>query len=272
MSTQSHAVHPLTARRWADVWPAWLLLGLLGAGAWVFAVTRARDMGVGPGTMDVAFLFFAATWVAMMAAMMLPAIGPLAAQQGRLIGDGAGRGSALSGAVGFGAGFLVPWALYGGLAFLALIGTGRLVDSSPGAARWLGAGIFVLAGLYQFTPIKRRALDHCRMHMAAPAGSGPVVGGLLAGLRDGAICVGCCAALMAVFVATGVMSVSTMAALALVVFGEKLLPNTRLFRVAVGVILLGFAVAAAVHPALLGGLRPVAGTMPMGGAPTMGGV
>ena len=77
---------------------------------------------------------------------------------------------------------------------------------------------------------------------------------------------------MAVFIATGVMSVSTMAALAVVIFGEKLLPKTRLFTVAVGVVLLGFAVAAAVHPALLGGLRPVAGTTHVGGSPTMGGI
>ena len=108
--------------------------------------------------------------------------------------------------------------------------------------------------------------------MAAPSGFGPLAGGFLSGLRDGAVCVGCCAALMAIFVATGAMSVSTMAALAVVILGEKLLPDTRTFTMAVGLILIGFAVAAAVHPGLLGGLHPAGGSMPMGGSPAMGGM
>jgi len=272
MSTRTSAVRAFDQRRWSEVAPLWSLLALLGAGAWIYTVTRARDMGVGPGTMGMAFVFFIAMWVAMMAAMMLPAIGPLAAGEGALVGGRANQGARVSAGLAFGAGFLAPWALYGVLAFTAFVGTGHLVDSSPGAAKWLGVGIFAVAGLYQFTPIKRRALEHCRTPMAAPSGVGPVGGGLLAGLRDGAVCVGCCAALMAIFLATGAMSISTMAALAVVIFGEKLLPDTRTFTVAVGLVLLGFAVAAAVHPALLGGLHPAGGAMRMGGSPTMGGM
>jgi len=252
--------------------PLWALLALLGAGAWIYTVSRARDMGVGPGTMGMAFVFFATMWVAMMAAMMLPAIGPLAAEEGALVGGGAGQGARVSATLAFGAGFLAPWTLYGVLAFAAFVGTGHLVDGSPGAAKWLGVGIFAVAGLYQFTSPKRRALAHCRMAMAAHSEVGPVAGGFLSGLRDGVVCVGCCAALMAIFLATGVMSISTMAALAVVIFAEKLLPDTRAFTVVVGLILIGFAVAAAVHPALLGGLHPAGGSMPMGGSPAMGGM
>ncbi len=278
MSTRTSAVRAFDQRRWSEIAPLWALLAMLGAGAWIYTVTRARDMGVGPGTMGMAFAFFIAMWVAMMAAMMLPAIGPLAAGEGALVRGRANQGARVSAGLAFGAGFLAPWAMYGMLAFAAFVGTGHLVNSSPGAARWLGVGIFALAGLYQFTPIKRRALEHCRMPMAAPSGVGPVTGvgpvpgGFLSGLRDGAVCVGCCAALMAIFLATGAMSISTMAALAVVIFGEKLLPDARTFTVAVGLVLLGFAVAAAVHPALLGGLHPANGAMPMGGSPTMGGM
>ena len=272
MSTRTSAVRAFDQRRWSEVAPVWALLALLGAGAWIYTVSRARDMGVGPGTMGMAFAFFATMWVAMMAAMMLPAIGPLAAEEGALVVDGASQGTRVSAALAFGAGFLAPWALYGVLAFVAFVGTGHLVDSSPATAKWLGVGIFAVAGLYQFAPIKRRALEHCRTPMAAPSGFGPLAGGFLSGLRDGAVCVGCCAALMAIFVATGAMSVSTMAALAVVIFCEKLLPDTRAFTLAVGLILIGFAVAAAVHPGLLGGLHPARGSMPMGGSPAMGGM
>ena len=227
MSTRTSAVRAFDQRRWSEVAPVWALLALLGAGAWIYTVSRARDMGVGPGTMGMAFAFFATMWVAMMAAMMLPAIGPLAAEQGALVVDGASQGTRVSAALAFGAGFLAPWALYGVLAFVAFVGTGHLVDSSPATAKWLGVGIFAVAGLYQFAPIKRRALEHCRTPMAA---------------------------------------------LAVVILGEKLLPDTRTFTMAVGLILIGFAVAAAVHPGLLGGLHPAGGSMPMGGSPAMGGM
>src|SRR6266508_5997389 len=88
MSTRTFAVRAFDQRRWSEVAPLWSLLALLGAGAWIYTVSRARDMGVGPGTMGMAFVFFATMWVAMMAAMMLPAIGPLAAEEGALVGGG----------------------------------------------------------------------------------------------------------------------------------------------------------------------------------------
>src|SRR5436190_13096074 len=59
--------------------PWWAALALVGALAWVYTVGQARDMGAGPGTMGMTFFFFVGMWVVMMAAMMLPAIGPQAA-------------------------------------------------------------------------------------------------------------------------------------------------------------------------------------------------
>jgi predicted metal-binding membrane protein len=233
--------------------PLWAVLAALGAVAWVVTVREARVMGIGPGTMGMAFPAFTWMWVAMMAAMMLPAIGLLAA--GETVGLGAaraGRGWRVPGVLAFGAGFLVPWAAYGGLAFTALLGTGRLVEVSPGVARWLGVGILAVAGAYQLSPWKLWALNHCRMPMH-PAGVG-LRGDLASGLRDGALCVGCCWALMAVLVAVGVMNLAGMAGLAAVIFAEKVMPRPRLVAAVAGVALLGLAVAAAVHPSLLSGL------------------
>jgi predicted metal-binding membrane protein len=267
MNAEVRVIDSVETRQPPRVWPVWSLLALVGAGAWVYTVTRARAMGVGPGTMDMAVVFFTTMWLAMMAAMMLPAIGRLAAEEGATITGRSTTASLIGPALAFGAGFLVPWAAYGGLAYVAFAATGHLVSSSPSAVRWLGVGIFAVAGLYQFTPVKRRALVHCRMPMGAPAAAGPLAGGFVGGLRDGAICVGCCAAFMAIFLATGVMSVSTMVGLAAVILGEKLLPENqaRVLTVVVGVALLGLAVAAVVHPAVLGGLHPAGGPMPMEG-------
>jgi predicted metal-binding membrane protein len=230
----------------------WAVLAVAGAAAWVLTAGQADSMGSGPGTMGMAFPFFVGMWVAMMAAMMLPAIGPHAADE--LVVRRAALAERVTGAIAFGSGFLVPWAVYGLLAFVALLGTGRLADSSPGIAKWLGVTIFAVAGVYQLTPAKRWFLAHCRMVMVTHGG-GPVAGGFSSGLRDGTICVGCCWALMTILFAVGVMNIWAMVGLAVVIFAEKILPRPGLVAALAGVIFLGLAVVAAVHPSILSGLH-----------------
>jgi predicted metal-binding membrane protein len=238
----------------------WAILALVGGIAWVVTLGQATTMGAGPGTMGMAFLVFVWMWVAMMAAMMLPAIGPLAAGQTLQLGS-ATTGRRIAATVAFGAGFLLPWAAYGALAFGALQGTGRLVDGSPEVARSLGVAILAVAGLYQFTPWKLRALRHCRM--PAPFGSSAGPGASVrAGGVEGAICVGCCWALMTVLIAMGVTNVGAMAGLAVVIFAEKVLPRPRLVAGLAGVALVAMALLAAFHPSLLSGLIPA--DMPAG--------
>ena len=237
-----------------DLAPPWAILVLFGAGAWIFTAVQANQMGAGPGTMGMTFRFFEGMWVVMMAAMMLPALGPQAARE--VVAEGrTGSASRLSGALAFGSGFLIPWAAYGLAAFLAAVGAGRLVDHSPEAAKWLGVAIFMVAGLYQLTPLKARALGHCRMEMGAPAAHGSVLGDALAGLRDGAICVGCCFAMMAVLIAVGVMNLWAMVGLAVLIFAEKVLPGPRVISVLGAVAFLTLGVVAIVHPSLLSGLH-----------------
>jgi predicted metal-binding membrane protein len=231
--------------------PLWALLALVGGAAWIVTVGRARDMGTGPGTMDMAFPLFVGMWVAMMAAMMLPAVGRVAAGETVLAGRARGVAGASS-ALAFGAGFLLPWAAYGVLAFLALLGTPRLVEASPTAARWLGVGIFAVAGTYQFTPWKLRALEHCRMlHLGRRTA---FTGDLGAGIRDGTICVGCCWAFMTILIAVGVMNIPAMVGLAAVIFAEKILPRPRVIAGVAGVAFLVLALVAAVNPSILSGL------------------
>lgn len=241
--------------------PFWVVLALLGGLAWLVAANEARDMGAGPGTMGMTFPFFIGMWVSMMAAMMLPAIGPQAAGQ-VLVHAPARVAGRLPGVLGFGAGFLLPWAFYGVIAFLVLSGVDSLVEGSPETARWLGVGILAVAGLYQFTPAKRRALDHCRMALHA-SGVGSLVGDLRAGILDGAVCVGCCWALMATLISVGVMNLTAMVGLAAVIFGEKVLPRPRLVAGIAGAALLALALAAAIDPSFLAGVVMDETPMPM---------
>lgn len=111
----------------------------------------------------------------------------------------------------------------------------------------LGA-ILLAAGLYQFTPLKRVCLRHCRSPLAffAQHWRDGLLGALRLGILHGAYCLGCCWALFAVLVAVGVMSIGWMLLLTLVVFVEKVLPHgervATLFGialVALGAVVLG---------------------------------
>ncbi|WP_245322244.1 DUF2182 domain-containing protein [Mesorhizobium sp. WSM1497] len=94
-----------------------------------------------------------------------------------------------------------------------------------------------VAGLYQFTTLKHICLSHCRSPLAfvAQHWRDGRVGALKMGLRHGLYCFGCCWALFAVLVATGIMSVAWMLLLTLLVFVEKLLPRSRRFEGGLGV-------------------------------------
>ena len=263
MSMTSLGSPVLSVRKAGSIW-----VGLLVASglAWLLTGLQARSMGVGPGTMGMSPLFFGGMWVVMMAGMMWPAVAPQAVlETGALPRREAGT-EHLSGVAAFVTGFLAPWAVYGGLAFAALLGTGRLVTASPTAAKWLGVGIFALAGIYQFTPVKDRFLHHCRL-LRTPAGAetNSVRTNFTLGVRDATICVGCCWALMAILLAAGVMNLVAMAGLFVVIFTEKLAPRPTLIARGAGVAFLALAVVAAFHPALLGGLHVASEMMPMGG-------
>ena len=236
----------------------WIALAALAAVAWMVTVTLARDMGNGPGTMGLALLPFLGLWAVMMAAMMLPSVAPVAVLWTRLIsGASAGLGRIARMGMCLG-GYLLAWAAVGAVAFAALAGTGRLVTASPAAAKWLGVTIFIAAGIYQLTPWKDWCLRRCRspigalMYYAGFKGRGR---DLRVGLHHGVTCAGCCWGLMVVLVAVGVMNVAVMAALAVVIFAEKLWRYGKPFGLAVGVVLAAIGVLAIWFPWLLPGLH-----------------
>jgi predicted metal-binding membrane protein len=267
MGATGHEIERPTPRPLRLAAPSWALLAVAGGLGWAVTVGQARAMGVGPGTMDMAFPFFVGMWVAMMGAMMLPALGPVAEGHSLLAGNRQ-LSTRLPGALAFGGGFLLPWAAYGTVAFAVLLGTGRLVEVSPEAARWLGVGIFAVAGIYQLTPWKLRAVEHCRTAMSSSHRTGPP-GRLSEGIRDGAVCVCCCWALMTILIAVGVMNLWAMVGLAAVIFAEKVLPKPRLIVRLAGVALLALAVLAALDASVLAGLTvsgmSMQGQMQMGG-------
>ena len=244
--------------------PAWAALTALAVLAWIVTVRQAEGMGIGPGPMGLALPAFLALWVAMMTAMMFPSVAPIAIMWSRSIqarSTGARRTWRIT---TFVAGYLLAWAAYGAIAFVVLVGTEKLVDASPEAAKWLGVAIFAVAGLYQLTPIKNACLRHCRSPMMAflhYAGFKGRLRDLRVGAHHGLYCVGCCWGLMLVLVAVGVMNIAAMAALGAVVFLEKLWSRGELLTRVIGVSFIAIAVVAAFAPSVLPALRPATGGM-----------
>lgn len=126
-------------------------------------------------------------WGLMVVAMMLPGAVPFVRGVGAAV---SGRSPARE--RGFAtAGFLGVW-VAAGTAALGAAALGGTIAAAP---------VLVAAGLYQFSPAKRRALDHCRGHarLLPPgwaAGRDPSGDALRAGLAHGTASVACCGPLM----------------------------------------------------------------------------
>jgi predicted metal-binding membrane protein len=247
-----------------------LALCLVAGLAWVVTIAQAKGMGVGPGTMGLTLLAFLVLWVVMMAAMMFPSVAPMVVVWIRSVSSRSSRRERISGVALFLSGYLIAWAAFGLVVYGALLLSDRLVDGSPTVAKWVGVAIFAAAGIYQLTPLKEVCLRHCR----SPIGSlfhyanfrGPARD-LRVGLHHGAYCVACCWGLMIILIAVGTMNVAVMVALAIVIFIEKVWKYGRQFATAVGVVLLGIAVAAIWVSWLLPGLHMT--TMPAAPMPGM---
>jgi predicted metal-binding membrane protein len=122
------------------------------------------------------------------------------------------------------------------------------------------AAILLLAGVYQFTPLKSTCLRACR----TPADflmthwHRGLSGQLRLGIEHGLYCLGCCWALMALFVGVGAMSLVWAAGIALVVLVEKVRPEGVAFGRIAGALLIAAGVIVLARPELAG---PVGGPM-----------
>lgn len=237
--------------------PGWTALCLVAVFAWTATLAWGGPMGAGAGTMGLSLSRFLVVWVVMMAAMMLPSVGPTAILWIRSVGARPSRRARVAGVTTFLGGYLIGWAAFGAGVYVILLGTGRLANGEPRVARWVGVAIFLAAGVYQLTTLKAACLHRCRTPLGSLLKYASVRGrwrDLRVGVRHGLYCVGCCWGLMIVVVAVGAMNVPAMVALAGVILVEKLWRYGRAFSLAAGVVLLGLAALAPFIPALLPGL------------------
>lgn len=174
-------------------------------------------------------------WALMVVAMMLPPALPLLQTVRRLVSrqPDPWRLTTLSAMT-----FVGAWTVVGVVVVVADLGVRSLAERSwPGAdPRWVTAGVLVLAGVYQFTPLKDLCLRGCRSPRSfvlahwqgrrSPGTETVALSGAYA-----LSCIGCCWALMLICFGVGTAALPVMVALALVMAAERLVPwGRRLVR------------------------------------------
>jgi predicted metal-binding membrane protein len=217
---------------------AWLGFYLAILLAWVsVALMAAKLPGADLGAMPASYwetlclsaaeaspLALLLMWALMSAAMMLPTFTPAARTYDDLRSAGAGDGRGLAALVG---GYLVVWGgasvLGAGLQWV-LATKGLLTPAGASLSPILTAGLLAGAGLYQFSVLKAACLSKCRMPMTFfmerwAQGTGPA---FKMGLELGAVCLGCCWALMLLGFVGGAMNLLWIGAATLFMTLEKL--------------------------------------------------
>lgn len=172
-----------------------------------------------------------AMWVVMMTAMMLPSATPIVLLHRRMsahyLAQNADHQLPSTGLLI--SGYLLVWIGFSFAATLAQIGLSIAEQITPMMTlvnHHLAAVILLMAGIYQFAPIKQHCLARCRSPLTFltqhyRAGK---FGAFSMGVTHGALCLGCCWAAMALLFVGGVMNPWWIAGLSIFVLVEKLFP------------------------------------------------
>ena len=184
-------------------------------------------------------------WSVMMVAMMVPSATPMV-----LTYDGLNRRRYRDeirylATVVFLFGYLTVWIAFSvgatffqfGFQAIALVNSVTLIASPP-----LGGILLILAGVYQFTPLKDVCLSNCRTPLGflLTEWREGKRGALIMGLRHGLYCLGCCWPLMLLLFVIGVMNLLWVALIAGIVLVEKAIPKGRWVSRVIGMLTMGW--------------------------------
>ncbi|MGH2543900.1 MAG: DUF2182 domain-containing protein [Ardenticatenaceae bacterium] len=223
---------------------AWLLLWLWGRSPYARFLSHHSLEAVRGG--GLLMLVFVAGWLLMTVAMMLPTVLPLVMLFSTITRRRSDRrwlaGLLLAGYTGV-------WTLVG----VVVYGGDWIIHAAAEEIHWLHhnawvlAGVtVVLAGVYQFTPLKYHCLDKCRSPLSFVSehwrGRRERLHALWLGIHHGLYCIGCCWSLMLLMFAVGVGNLGWMLALGTVMAVEKNASWGRRISAPLGVILVGWGV------------------------------
>jgi predicted metal-binding membrane protein len=219
--------------------------------AWI-ATTDQPDMMIAMTTYNpLAISLFTASWAAGMAAMMFPAITPMVLMYNRLVinsdnNRGTQRsvrileekdqqGKATSSfpsfpslkVILFVGCYLLVWALTGIallLGWSVVMNNTIMTTANTGLMQYLYVALLIIAGAYQFTPLKRICIGYCESPMSffMRRWRNGTSGAVKMGVYHGMYCLGCCWAYFLLMVALGWMNLLCMGLFAGIIFGEKI--------------------------------------------------
>jgi predicted metal-binding membrane protein len=178
-------------------------------------------------------------WSVMMVAMMLPSATQMVliyARLGRVPGI---NREPLASTGWFAGGYLLVWIAFAFAATSAqwaLERGGMLTPTMQSESGVIGGLLLIMAGLYQWSPLKDACLTYCQAPLLFIQRCGGFradwLGAIKIGVQHGVYCVGCCWALMTLLFVGGVMNVLWIAAIAALVLVEKAISGRLVSRAA----------------------------------------
>ncbi len=189
------------------------------------------------------FVLTLTMWAVMMVGMMTPSAAPLAliyaraGQMTRATHPFASTGWLV-------AGYLLVWSAFalGATTLQWGLDAAGWLDWEMKTTRWLASAFLMVAGVYQWTPLKHACLATCQSPLAfiqqMGGFRGDAPGAIATGVQHGAYCVGCCWALMALLFVGGVMNPLWIAGLAIFALMEKIAPVGPWLSRALGAVLI----------------------------------
>ena len=245
--------------------------------AWIASIDQP-DMMVAMTTYNpLSISLFTASWTTGMAAMMFPAITPMVLMYNRLVTNRENnkdsqssvtiqeeeRGKASSSfpslkVIIFVGCYLLVWAATG---IVLLLGWSVVTNSTIMTTantvliQYLYGALLIIAGAYQFTPLKRICIGYCESPMSffMRRWRDGTFGAVNMGVYHGIYCLGCCWAYFLLMVALGWMNLLWMGLFAGIIFGEKMWSRgIWIARAAgIGLTVVGILVAAGMLPSLV---------------------
>lgn len=213
--------------------------GMPMPGGWTMSMTWMRMPGQ---TWTAAAASFLIMWIVMMVAMMMPSLIPMLLRyRQEVCRTGKTRLGSLTALAGVG--YFFVWTIFGMVVFALGIALAAIEMRQPLLARAvpIAVGVVVLiAGGLQFTRWKAHHLACCREESARwPASSETLGTAWRQGLYLGVQCVQCCAGLMAILLAVGIMNLQAMAVVTAAITVERLAPRGENVARVVGVVIVG---------------------------------
>lgn len=224
---------------------AWFLLWLWGTSPYSRFLDHSHLDGV--YLADIyQLLLFVAGWTLMTVAMMLPTILPLLSMFYVVTRSKPNRGILIYLLL---MGYLGAWTAFGIVAHLGDWLIHKTVDLSPWLQErsWLlGSVIILIAGVYQFTPLKYRCLEKCRSPLSFISENWKTQNSrwqsLKLGFVHGKFCIGCCWSLMLLMFVMGTGNLGWMVMLGGVMAVEKNVSWGRKISMPFGLVLIAWGI------------------------------